>query len=142
MYGYAHTYIIIHTHIKRERELHVQVNHRKGPHANFIHKMTDDLSSVATPFRVLSVAVQMLITLAHRSVLLIKRHGLDRLLFTSGKKPLPLQLGHGLVVKGVFVPHEKTTPQRMLKKVHHALSGATATIQTVTSPERVNRPNY
>jgi hypothetical protein len=39
---------------------------------------------------------------------------LDRLLFTSGKKPLPLPLGHGLVVKGVFVPHEKiTTPRRM-----------------------------
>ena len=41
-----HTYIYIY-YIYRERELHVQVDHRKGPHANFIHKMTDDLSSVA-----------------------------------------------------------------------------------------------
>ena len=45
---YRHTYIYIYIYyIYRERELHVQVDHRKGPHANFIHKMTDDLSSVA-----------------------------------------------------------------------------------------------
>lgn len=42
-------------------------------------------------------------------------------------------------------PSEWTLPwhnMAMLKKVHHALSGATATVPTVTSPERVNRSNY
>ena len=154
---YIHTYIYIYyIYIQRERELHVQVDHRKGPHANFIHKMTDDLSSVADdqlrPFGSFRSRLRCW-SHWHTGAFCSSRGMVWTACFLpQAKNRCHCNLGMGWLSKVFLFPTKKKLPpsewtlpwhnMAMLKKVHHALSGATATVPTVTSPERVNRSNY